>query len=287
MNTASQTRTKSSKPGWLAGVIQAGPIVLGYIPIGLAFGVLAQKAGISTLNTLLMSLLVYAGSSQLIAVGLFASGVPALSVILTTFVVNLRHILYGLNIGRKFTDASAPKLLGISFGIVDETYAFATVGPGREIASIPYFMGTALCGYIVWNAGTLVGAVAGQWARLLDAGGLNFAMVAVFTAMVGSSLKRTVDWFVVIFSVVIALIVFGPRKLPELGKSLGRSLAEFKRASNELRHTLEEEIRVEDTRQDSPKETNSPNEVDSSPNEVDSLPNEVDSSPNPDKDGAE
>jgi sec-independent protein translocase protein TatA len=47
---------------------------------------------------------------------------------------------------------------------------------------------------------------------------------------------------------VIALIVFGPRKLPELGKSLGKSLAEFKRASNDLRHTLEEEIRVEDTK---------------------------------------
>jgi sec-independent protein translocase protein TatA len=52
---------------------------------------------------------------------------------------------------------------------------------------------------------------------------------------------------------VIALIIFGPRKLPDLGKSLGRSLAEFKRASNDLRHTLEEEIRVEETRQDSPK----------------------------------
>jgi TatA/E family protein of Tat protein translocase len=81
---------------------------------------------------------------------------------------------------------------------------------------------------------------------------------------------------------VIALIVFGPRKLPELGKSLGRSLAEFKRASNELRHTLEEEIRVEETRPDSPKETNSPD----SPKETNSL-NEADSSPNPDKGGAE
>ena len=52
-----------------------------------------------------------------------------------------------------------------------------------------------------------------------------------------------------IIILVIALIVFGPRKLPELGKSLGRSLAEFKRASNELRHTLEEEVRVEEQRE--------------------------------------
>jgi TatA/E family protein of Tat protein translocase len=64
---------------------------------------------------------------------------------------------------------------------------------------------------------------------------------------------------------VIALIVFGPRKLPELGKSLGRSLAEFKRASNDLRHTLEEEIRVEETRPDPTKETSSPNKTDSPP----------------------
>jgi sec-independent protein translocase protein TatA len=54
---------------------------------------------------------------------------------------------------------------------------------------------------------------------------------------------------------VIALIIFGPRKLPELGRSLGRSLTEFKRASNELRNTLEEEIKVEDTRPPEPQKT--------------------------------
>jgi TatA/E family protein of Tat protein translocase len=64
---------------------------------------------------------------------------------------------------------------------------------------------------------------------------------------------------------VIALIIFGPRKLPDLGKSLGRSLAEFKRASNDLRHTLEEEIRVEDTHQSSAQSPPSPNKTDSPP----------------------
>ena len=65
---------------------------------------------------------------------------------------------------------------------------------------------------------------------------------------------------------VIALIIFGPRKLPDLGKSLGRSLAEFKRASNDLRHTLEEEIRVEETQQSSSQATTSPKKTDSPPN---------------------
>ena len=67
---------------------------------------------------------------------------------------------------------------------------------------------------------------------------------------------------VIIF--VIALIVFGPRKLPELGKSLGKSLAEFKRASNDLRSTLEEEIRIEET-QPKPSEKKPTNDVESSP----------------------
>jgi sec-independent protein translocase protein TatA len=75
---------------------------------------------------------------------------------------------------------------------------------------------------------------------------------------------------IVIF--VIALIIFGPRKLPELGKSLGKSLAEFKRASNDLRHTLEEEIRVEDAKPKPPEsKTSSPpeNQVESTPSPTD------------------
>ena len=81
-------------PSLFRGMTKALPIALGYIPIGFAYGVLAQQAGLSTINTLLMSVIVYAGSSQLIAVGLFAATVPGLTIILTTFVVNLRHMLF-------------------------------------------------------------------------------------------------------------------------------------------------------------------------------------------------
>jgi sec-independent protein translocase protein TatA len=70
---------------------------------------------------------------------------------------------------------------------------------------------------------------------------------------------------VIIF--VIALIVFGPRKLPQLGKSLGRSLAEFKRASNDLRSTLEDEIRIEETREATPDRSTSPSDTTEKPSE--------------------
>ena len=80
-------------PEILSGMWQALPIVLGYVPVGFAYGVLALKAGLPAIPAALMSMIVFAGSAQFIAVGLLAVDAPALTVILTTFVVNLRHLL--------------------------------------------------------------------------------------------------------------------------------------------------------------------------------------------------
>ena len=185
--------------------LPVGIVIFGYAVV---FGLLSVTSGLSIAESCLMSLTVFAGASQFIALPMIQKGASIASLAAMAFVVNLRHLLYGLNIGRKFAGASTLKLLGVSFGIVDETYAFATVGPGRRIGSIAYFMGTALCSYIVWNTGTLVGAAAGHWTRSLSAAGLDFAMVAVFIAMVGSSIKKSSDWFVVGLSAIIALIVY-------------------------------------------------------------------------------
>ncbi len=94
MNRVADSAGSSGRPAWVRGVARAMPIVMGYIPIGFAYGVLAQQAGLSLFNTLAMSALVYAGSAQLIAAGLFAAAAPALSIVATTFVVNLRHMLF-------------------------------------------------------------------------------------------------------------------------------------------------------------------------------------------------
>ena len=77
----------------LEGIKAAWPICLGYLPLGFAFGVLAQKAGLDLLDIALMSILVYAGSSQFIAVAMISGAAAPVSIILTTFVVNLRHLL--------------------------------------------------------------------------------------------------------------------------------------------------------------------------------------------------
>ncbi|MDF1525202.1 MAG: AzlC family ABC transporter permease [bacterium] len=188
--------------------LPVGVVIFGY---ALVFGVLAVNSGLTVAEACLMSLTIFAGASQFIALPMIQEGATTWALAAMALVVNLRHLLYGLNIGRKYPDANTWKLLGVSLGIVDETYAFNTIGPGGPIKSIPYFAGTAICSYIVWNVGTFAGALAGKAMAALSTPGtgeLDFAMLAVFISMVGSSLRRRADWFVIGLSVVTALLVF-------------------------------------------------------------------------------
>ena len=193
MNTTTSAKTSSTRPGWLAGVIQASPIVLGYVPIGLAFGVLAQKAGISTLNTLLMSLLVYAGSSQLIAVGLFASKVPALSVILTTFVVNLRHVLLSAALSPFLKRWRKREIAAFAYELTDETFAihavrFASGTPGKAEV-----LATNMTAQVAWIFGTWLGIMVGQSITDVKPLALDYVLPAMFVALLVLQIKDRVQ----------------------------------------------------------------------------------------------
>jgi len=111
------------------------PFVLGYLPIGFAYGVLASKVGLSTLNTVLMSLLVYAGSSQLIGVGLIAAGVHAWGIILTTFMVNLRHLLMAAAISPHLKGWRKAELGAFAFELTDESFAYHSTAFNQGKAS--------------------------------------------------------------------------------------------------------------------------------------------------------
>ena len=185
--------------------LPVGVVIFGY---ALVFGVLAVSSGLSVAEASLMSLTIFAGASQFIALPMIKEGAAIWTLAAMALVVNLRHLLYGLNIGKKYSEAGVLRLMAVSFGIVDETYAFNTIGPGSGIRSIPYFAGTAICSYTVWNGGTLIGALAGQWATTINTGGLDFAMVAVFISMTGSSIRRKADWFVIGLSITTTLLVY-------------------------------------------------------------------------------
>jgi len=118
---------EGGKKGWPSaladGLVAAWPICLGYFPAGAAIGVLAQKVGLHPLEIGLMSLMVFAGSGQFIAVSMIGAGATVISVIVTTFIVNLRHLLMSSSLSVHLKGIGNGWLLLYGYGITDETFA--------------------------------------------------------------------------------------------------------------------------------------------------------------------
>jgi len=106
-----------------AGLAAAWPICLGFFPIGLSLGVLAQKAGLAPWQIGLMSLVVFAGGSQFIAVAMIASGASLVAIVTTTFMVNLRHLLMSSALAVHFPGVSRRFLALFAYGVTDESFA--------------------------------------------------------------------------------------------------------------------------------------------------------------------
>ena len=198
---------------WLRGASRAVPITLGYIPIGFAYGVLAQKAGISTFNTLAMSIFVYAGSSQLIAVGLFAAGAAPLSIILTTFIVNLRHMLMASALAPYLSRWNKLELSVFAYELTDESFALHSVEFPRVAALPPPERGPSAVESIAlnmtaqfsWVLGSWLGLVAGSLITDIETFALDYTLPAMFIALLMMQLKDRVQLIVAIVTGISAV----------------------------------------------------------------------------------
>ncbi|HHV61231.1 MAG TPA: AzlC family ABC transporter permease [Firmicutes bacterium] len=192
-------------PAFLLGVKSAVPIVIGYIPLGFAYGVLARQAGLSVMKATAMSLAVYAGSAQFIAVEMLANGGTAAAIVSTTLLVNLRHLLFSASLVPYFRRLSSLALAFLSFGITDETYA---VGIGQYSSCEPQGLqvfGLHLVAYLSWVMSSFTGAAAGALIGDGSKLGLDFALPAMFIALVIPQIKNGTALFVAIISGLIAV----------------------------------------------------------------------------------
>ncbi len=121
------------------GMKAALPIVLGYLPVGVAFGVLARKAGLSPLETGSMSFLVYAGASQFIAVEMISNGISLVPIVLTTLFINLRHLLMSSTVSLYFNHPSLRMMGLLSAQLTDESFAVAMADPSK-ISNRPRYL---------------------------------------------------------------------------------------------------------------------------------------------------
>ncbi|MCI8895697.1 MAG: branched-chain amino acid ABC transporter permease [Lachnospiraceae bacterium] len=155
------------------------PVLTGYLFIGIAFGVMYQEKGYNFIWAALMSILVYAGSGQYLAVNFFAPSVSFLSVIFMTFMVNVRHIFYGLSLLERFAKMGKQRLY-MMFSLTDETYSlyFITNVP-KDVDEHKFLLAIALLDQSYWVLGSVIGAVAGALIPFPTTG-IDFAMTALF-----------------------------------------------------------------------------------------------------------
>jgi 4-azaleucine resistance transporter AzlC len=161
------------------------PLVIGAVPFGIIFGTLASGSGLSAAGAMGMSIFVFAGSSQFIALGLLASGTAIPLIIVTTIVVNVRHLLYSISMMPHLRhDSLAWKLL-LSFWLTDENFAVA-IARYNQADSSPhkhwYSLGAGVLMYGNWLLCTGLGITLGQ--QIPTNLGLDFAMAVTFIGMV-------------------------------------------------------------------------------------------------------
>lgn len=193
---------------FLKGAKDTFPLIVGAVPFGIIFGTLAASAGISTAATLAMSLVVFAGASQFVCVSLVAAGAAWPMIVLTTFVVNLRHLLYSAAMAPYYRRLNPLWKLGLAFGLTDETFAVAIRryqqnDGGRN--NHYYNLGSMTFMYLNWNLCTLIGLTAGRSVPAIATWGLDFAMVATFIGMVIPYLVSRPMWVAVLVAAGVSL----------------------------------------------------------------------------------
>lgn len=195
-------------------IIKTLPVMAGYLVLGFGFGILLQKSGYGILWALAMSLFIYAGSMQYVAIGLMTGGASLLSVALTTLMVNARHLFYGISMVDRYKEAGKKKPYLI-FALTDETYSLVCNGEHPEGANpYKYFFLVSLLNQIYWVLGSVLGSLAGA-AIPFNTAGIEFAMTALFVTVFVEQWLTAKNHFAALAGVlasVACLLIFGPDK---------------------------------------------------------------------------
>ncbi len=158
------------------------PVLMGYLAIGMAFGIMLEAAGYNFIWAFFMSLTIYAGSGQYLGVSLLASCATLGTVALMTLIINFRHLVYGLSMLEKFRGMGWRKLYMI-FSLTDETYALlSSVQAPVGVNPRNFYFAIALLDQSYWILGSVIGGLAGA-VLPIDTTGIDFAMTALFVVI--------------------------------------------------------------------------------------------------------
>lgn len=219
------------------------PVLLGYLAIGIAFGLMLEAIGYNFIWAFFMSLSIYAGSGQYLGVSLLAAAATLGQVALMTLLINFRHLVYGLSMLEKFRGMGKRKLYMI-FSLTDETYALlASAQAPIGVDAHNYYFYIALLDHCYWVAGSVIGGLLGA-ALPINTQGIDFAMTALFVVIAVDQWKAYKSHLPALIgagAALVFLLLIGQEQmlLPALGVIVVALLA--------LRSRLDEEREAEVT----------------------------------------
>lgn len=170
------------------GVKAALPIVLGYLPVGMAFGLLARQSGLTPIEAGSMSLLVYAGASQFLAIDMISKSISWFPIVVTTFFINLRHLLMSSALSLHFKEYGLRTLTFLSAQLTDESFAVAMSNPSKISNRPSYLFGLQITSQIGWIVGSVSGALFGKWVDHKEYG-IPFALSSLFICLLVLQIK--------------------------------------------------------------------------------------------------
>jgi len=203
---------------FIQGVKDCIPTLIGYISIGIAAGVVGASSNLSIAEVTILSALVYAGASQFIICALLASASPISAIILTTFIVNFRHLLLSMTVAPTFTIYSSIKNIGFGILLTDETFGVASTKiANRQYINDKWMNGLNVTAYVSWIISCMLGAIFGKWISNPEPFGLDFSLTAMFVALLilqlqhqkHSKLKLYLSLivYVVLFMIILSMLM--------------------------------------------------------------------------------
>ena len=207
MNTTTQTFTGTP---WKQGVKDAIPLLGGYIPVAISFGLISVQSGFSVFETILISAFIYAGASQFLFVAMAVSGAPLWLVVIMTLLINARHVVYGPNLSPYLNQDK--KWLPLMHGLTDQVFALAHARLPQlpDQARIGWYTGAALLAWLSWVVGTALGAITGgeltqRWPFVGEV--LPFALPALFFVLIVPRCNNSLWSLTIGLSAVTAVIL--------------------------------------------------------------------------------
>lgn len=192
-NEATQNREGSPSINMIKRGIAVGfPIMLGYIPIAITYGVLAKQSGLSLAELTMMSVLVFAGASQLMGANMIAVGAGAVEIVVATFVLNFRQFVMSLSFMNRFRAIGLNWKIPLSLGLTDETFAVSSLHTKevKEEKGPLFYMALMLTAYVSWVSGSFLGGVLGEIIPETLSQSMGIALYAMFIGLLIPSVKK-------------------------------------------------------------------------------------------------